>query len=153
MDGAEAARTLALSINRSPPRPRGCLRTKFKRALRRHLFRCTISVVRVSLLHLYSRIDGFARLRLLFIVSTALTYVGAPSSQHCLTISSPLTPSHSATHVTHRKYVRYRYACENVNKLLVGNKSDLEAKRAVTTEEAKVRERAGSAKGAQERER
>jgi Ras-related protein Rab-1A len=30
-----------------------------------------------------------------------------------------------------------RYACENVNKLLVGNKSDLEAKRAVPTEEAK----------------
>ncbi|CAN0173430.1 unnamed protein product [Ectocarpus sp. 12 AP-2014] len=30
------------------------------------------------------------------------------------------------------------YACENVNKLLVGNKSDLEAKRAVTTEEAKA---------------
>ena len=31
-----------------------------------------------------------------------------------------------------------RYACENVNKLLVGNKSDLEAKRQVETEEAKA---------------
>jgi len=30
-----------------------------------------------------------------------------------------------------------RYACENVNKLLVGNKSDLTTKRAVTTEQAK----------------
>jgi Ras-related protein Rab-1A len=30
-----------------------------------------------------------------------------------------------------------RYACENVNKLLVGNKSDLAAKRQVTTEQAK----------------
>eukprot|EP01084_Bolivina_argentea_P124723 220994_1 len=30
-----------------------------------------------------------------------------------------------------------RYACENVNKLLVGNKSDLEEKRAVPFEEAK----------------
>jgi len=30
-----------------------------------------------------------------------------------------------------------RYACENVNKLLVGNKSDLEGKRAVQTETAK----------------
>ena len=30
-----------------------------------------------------------------------------------------------------------RYACENVNKLLVGNKSDLESKRAVQTEQAK----------------
>ena len=29
-----------------------------------------------------------------------------------------------------------RYACENVNKLLVGNKSDLAAKRAVSTEQA-----------------
>jgi len=30
-----------------------------------------------------------------------------------------------------------RYACENVNKLLVGNKSDLESKRAVQTDTAK----------------
>ena len=30
------------------------------------------------------------------------------------------------------------YACENVNKLLVGNKMDLADKRAVTWEEAKV---------------
>mmetsp|Transcript_21520 Transcript_21520/g.35446 ORF Transcript_21520/g.35446 Transcript_21520/m.35446 type:complete len:143 (+) Transcript_21520:449-877(+) len=29
-----------------------------------------------------------------------------------------------------------RYACENVNKLLVGNKSDLEKKRVVSTEQA-----------------
>ncbi len=32
-----------------------------------------------------------------------------------------------------------RYACENVNKLLVGNKADLESKRQVEFEEAKVR--------------
>jgi len=32
-----------------------------------------------------------------------------------------------------------RYACENVNKLLVGNKSDLDSKRQVDTQEAKVR--------------
>jgi small GTP-binding protein len=31
-----------------------------------------------------------------------------------------------------------RYACENVNKLLVGNKSDLDSKRQVDTSEAKV---------------
>jgi len=31
-----------------------------------------------------------------------------------------------------------RYACENVNKLLVGNKSDLESKRQVDFEEAKA---------------
>lgn len=31
-----------------------------------------------------------------------------------------------------------RYACENVNKLLVGNKSDLDSKRQVDTEEAKA---------------
>ncbi len=31
-----------------------------------------------------------------------------------------------------------RYACENVNKLLVGNKSDLEGKRAVDFDEAKA---------------
>lgn len=31
----------------------------------------------------------------------------------------------------------HRYACENVNKLLVGNKSDLTAKRVVSTEAAK----------------
>jgi Ras-related protein Rab-1A len=30
-----------------------------------------------------------------------------------------------------------RYACENVNKLLVGNKSDLTAKRVVSTEQGK----------------
>lgn len=30
-----------------------------------------------------------------------------------------------------------RYACENVNKLLVGNKSDLTAKRVVSTDAAK----------------
>merc|ERR1712129_146632 len=30
-----------------------------------------------------------------------------------------------------------RYACENVNKLLVGNKSDLAAKRVVSTEQGK----------------
>jgi Ras-related protein Rab-1A len=34
----------------------------------------------------------------------------------------------------------YRYASENVNKLLVGNKSDLASKRAVTFEQGKVRE-------------
>lgn len=33
-----------------------------------------------------------------------------------------------------------RYASENVNKLLVGNKSDLTSKRAVTAEQGKVRE-------------
>jgi Ras-related protein Rab-1A len=32
-----------------------------------------------------------------------------------------------------------RYASENVNKLMVGNKSDLTSKRAVTFEQAKVR--------------
>lgn len=32
------------------------------------------------------------------------------------------------------RFTCYRYACENVNKLLVGNKSDLVAKRVVTTE-------------------
>ncbi len=32
-----------------------------------------------------------------------------------------------------------RYACENVNKLLVGNKSDLQGKRAVETKDASVR--------------
>ena len=32
-----------------------------------------------------------------------------------------------------------RYACENVNKLLVGNKSDMDSKRQVETQEAKVR--------------
>ncbi len=32
-----------------------------------------------------------------------------------------------------------RYACENVNKLLVGNKADLTSKRAVDTNTAKVR--------------
>lgn len=32
-----------------------------------------------------------------------------------------------------------RYACENVNKLLVGNKSDLDSKRQVEFDEAKVR--------------
>lgn len=32
-----------------------------------------------------------------------------------------------------------RYACENVNKLLVGNKSDLDSKRQVDFDEAKVR--------------
>lgn len=31
-----------------------------------------------------------------------------------------------------------RYACENVNKLLVGNKSDLDSKRQVDTDEAKA---------------
>jgi Ras-related protein Rab-1A len=31
-----------------------------------------------------------------------------------------------------------RYACENVNKLLVGNKSDLTAKRVVSTDAANV---------------
>lgn len=31
-----------------------------------------------------------------------------------------------------------RYACENVNKLLVGNKSDLESKRQVDFDEAKA---------------
>jgi len=31
-----------------------------------------------------------------------------------------------------------RYACENVNKLLVGNKSDLDSKRMVEFAEAKV---------------
>ena len=31
-----------------------------------------------------------------------------------------------------------RYACENVNKLLVGNKSDMDSKRQVETQEAKV---------------
>ena len=30
-----------------------------------------------------------------------------------------------------------RYACENVNKLLVGNKSDLTSKRVVSTEQGK----------------
>ena len=34
--------------------------------------------------------------------------------------------------------VSSRYACENVNKLLVGNKSDLQDKRAVAQAEAKV---------------
>ena len=34
--------------------------------------------------------------------------------------------------------VRFRYASESVNKLLVGNKSDLTSKRAVSYETAKV---------------
>jgi Ras-related protein Rab-1A len=33
----------------------------------------------------------------------------------------------------------YRYASENVNKLLVGNKSDLTSKRAVSFDQGKVR--------------
>lgn len=37
-----------------------------------------------------------------------------------------------------RQYDVGRYASENVNKLLVGNKCDLEPKRAVSTEQAKV---------------
>ena len=36
-----------------------------------------------------------------------------------------------------------RYACENVNKLLVGNKSDLDSKRQVEFAEAKVRRGGG----------
>ena len=34
--------------------------------------------------------------------------------------------------------ILHRYASENVNKLLVGNKSDLTSKRAVTYEQGKV---------------
>jgi GTPase SAR1 family protein len=44
---------------------------------------------------------------------------------------------HSA--VPHR--LSFRYASENVNKLLVGNKCDLTSKRAVTFDQGKVKER------------
>ena len=48
---------------------------------------------------------------------------------------------YSVSHVHSTNVFYFRYASENVNKLLVGNKSDLTSKRAVSFDQAKVRSR------------
>ena len=64
---------------------------------------------------------------------TSSYYRGA----HGIIVVYDVTDPESFNNVKQRLHEIDRYACENVNKLLVGNKSDLESKRAVQTEQAK----------------
>mmetsp|Transcript_11607 Transcript_11607/g.16472 ORF Transcript_11607/g.16472 Transcript_11607/m.16472 type:complete len:203 (-) Transcript_11607:197-805(-) len=64
---------------------------------------------------------------------TSSYYRGA----HGIIVVYDVTDRDSFTNVKQWLHEIERYACENVNKLLVGNKSDLESKRAIPAEEAK----------------
>jgi Ras-related protein Rab-1A len=65
---------------------------------------------------------------------TSSYYRGA----HGIIIVYDITDSESFDNVKQWLNEIDRYACENVNKLLVGNKSDLDSKRQVTFEEAQA---------------
>jgi len=64
---------------------------------------------------------------------TSSYYRGA----HGIIVVYDVTDSESFNNVKQWLHEIDRYACENVNKLLVGNKSDLESTRKVPTEQAK----------------
>lgn len=64
---------------------------------------------------------------------TSSYYRGA----HGIIVVYDVTDNESFNNVKQWLHEIDRYACENVNKLLVGNKSDLTAKRVVSTEQGK----------------
>merc|ERR1712032_42556 len=64
---------------------------------------------------------------------TSSYYRGA----HGIIVVYDVTDNESFNNVKQWLHEIDRYACENVNKLLVGNKSDLTSKRAVSTEQGK----------------